>query len=132
MSVMQFIITIGLLMSYIHSLKPIYGLLLFQGIQTTLYNFLSFDLSDSNNYLVDNILMTSTASIFVTFNSYLFCRLFDNMWLKAIVSVCTMVIIQISIFMSNYNWGFYRSFDILFLGMYIVIGNSLVFVFGYI
>ena len=29
MSIMQFFITIGLLVSYIYSLKPIYGLLLF-------------------------------------------------------------------------------------------------------
>ena len=101
-------------------------------MQTTLYNFLSFDLSDSNNFIVNNVLMTSTASIFVMFNSYLFCRLFDSMRLKGVVSVSTMITIQLSIFLSNYNWGFYRNFDLLFLGMYIVIGNSLVFVFGYI
>ena len=74
-SALQVPITIALVASFLGHLQPVYPLVLLQGIQTILYNYLSFDKSDTQNFLVDNIVLSVISSIFVIFNSYLYCRI---------------------------------------------------------
>jgi hypothetical protein len=97
-----------------------------------LYNFLSFDKTDSNNFEVNNIVLSAMSSIFVVFNSYLYCRLVESMRLKVLVSFGTMFLLLASLFGSNYHWQYARIFDVIFLFIYSSIGFTLVLIFGYI
>ena len=113
-------------------LELIYPCLLLQGLSTLLFNYLSFFSEDTNNFLVDNILLTTMTSIFVLFNNYLYIRLVDSYRDHIIVSFGTMVCLIVSIIYSNYNWKYARFFDMIFLIIYSAIGLLLVMVFGYI
>jgi hypothetical protein len=130
MSIQQVIITGALVHSYYVSLKPIYYTILFQGIQTCGYLFISFDDQITHNFLVNDLILTVTAAIFVVINTYLFCRLLYDMKTKAIVSFSTVFLILSCVITSNYDWNYTRTFDIVFIASYMVILSSLIIVFG--
>lgn len=129
---LQVPLTMGLVATCISQLELTYPMLLLQGLQTILFNYLSFFLVDTNNYAVDNILLTSMSSIFVMFNTYLYCRLISSYFDQVLLSFGTMGCLVLSIVYSNYNWKYARGFDVMFLIFYSCMGIVLVFVFGYI
>lgn len=78
------------------------------------------------------MLLSVTASIFVVFNSYLYCRLLTNIRKKAFVSFGTVLLIVSCVIGSNFNWKHTMTFDIVFIVTYVCILCGLVIVFGYI
>ena len=110
----------------------VYGLLLMQGLQLTLSNYLSFGKEDTNNFLINNILITTMSSIFVIFNAYLYVRLSETLRDHVIISFGTMASMLVSIIFSNYNWKYAREFDISTITIYCFVGIALVLIFGYI
>ena len=71
-------------------------------------------------------------SIFVMFNTYLYCRIISSYFDQVLLSFGTMGCLVLSIVYSNYNWAYARGFDVMFLIFYSCIGMVLVFIFGYI
>lgn len=77
-------------------------------------------------------MLSVISSIFVIFNSYLYCRIVSSYRDQVIVAFGTMTCLLISLVYSNFNWKYTRSFDIIFLIAYATAGIALVLIFGYI
>ena len=118
--------------TFVFDLVLIYPLVLLQGLQTLFYVFLSFDKQDTDNFMIDNIVLTFVTSLFYTFNFYLYIRLIENPYEQAGVSLGAILLLFAAVLLSNFRWEYSRDFDTIFLIIYLTIGVALMMVFGLI
>ena len=125
-------ITACLVLSFFGHLELTYFMLLLQSLQTLLFNYLSFSLDSTNNFQVNNVLLTAMSSIFLVCNTFLFSRLTKSLWCQALVAFTNIGCVIVSVIYSNYRWEYTRRLDILFVIFMGVIGIVMVLIFGYI
>ena len=127
-TLMQFLLTIGLIISYFKSVKIIYYLTLLQSIQFLLFNFLHFTEMESENHVLLNLLSTIFTSLNIFISSCLFLSMTAQVIPCLVIAATVQVLFVVSVVVdlgfateSNTDGSSSLVTDILFVIAYFII-----------